>query len=154
LNPLSSSRALLLHFSLQIPATTSRAAPVLPLPLSPVVVFSFSLRDFRRENHASPLPPFRLASGHAAPAVVPLSVSLQLFRRPSTTTRGLLPPTLGCHRTFAPPATLLRPPSLHLHFVREHFPFFAAIVAPRFLEGKFLTRFFFVFCFVYVNFQF
>jgi len=103
-----------------------------------------SLQLFWRHHHASPpcsliivvLPSSRLASGHAASGQSSLrldnvSLSLQLFRRPSTTTQAplLLPPTLCCHRTVLPLATLLRPPSLHLfflhlHFVHEHFPFF------------------------------
>jgi len=66
------------------------------------------------------------------------------------------PPSLH----HAPPATAAASPPLvlHLHFVHGHFVHlllrFTATVAPPFLQGKFPTRFCFIFRFVYINFQF
>jgi len=101
---------------------------------------------------------------HVAPATVasPLVIRctfissllyLSLHRAPPPS----LPPCCSGHRrvAFVGSLHLL---FLHLHFVHDHFvhllPRFSATVMWSFLQGKFPTRFCFIFRFVYINFQF
>jgi len=83
-----------------------------------------------------------------------VSATLHHHASPSSSSTNVVLPPNCLASSHVAPATVTAPLFPAPPFRARTFSFFPAIVALRFLQGKFPTRFCLVFRFVYVNFQF